>query len=98
MAKKKSEISRNIEVNPSYEPQDDGELEGEESGTYFDYTCTAFTVSRNENGKFDLLVIRIDEDTDQAIIEREETRYDSVSRALMDIQVRMEQELTKRGT
>lgn len=90
MAKKSKEVVEEV--------QDLGaDLEGEAGEAYFDYSCSAFTVSRNANGTFDLLVIRIDEDTDQAVVERETTRYDSISRALMDIKVRMEQELTKRG-
>lgn len=96
MAKKKSEVSRNVEVNPSYEPQDDGELEGEESGTYFDYNLTAYSVVKNDNGTYDLLLVRVDTDTDQAVVEREATRYDSIQRAILDIRVRTEQELIGR--
>lgn len=86
MAKKTKIVEEAVDLNE--------ELEGEASEiTWFDYDASAYTVLRNENGTFDLAIIRIDSDTNQAIIEREPTRYDSVLRALLDIGLKNEQEI-----
>lgn len=94
MAKKKKDVE--VEID---ETELDSDLEGEAGDdTWFQYDAEAFTVLRNEeNGRFDLVTIKINSQTNEVALERENTRYDSISRAIMDIQVRMEQELTKRG-
>lgn len=95
MSKKKD--FRDTDFEPTYEPQDDSELEGEESGTWFPFNAEAYTVDKKADGNYDLLVVKINTENDTATVERVPTRYNTVQRALMDIQVRMEQELTKRG-
>ena len=101
MAKKgKKDIVRNeTELLSESDFTADNELEGEASEeTWFEWDIEAYTVARNPNNNtFDLLKVQINSETNLAVVERETTRYDSVSRALMDIKVRMEQELTKRG-
>lgn len=68
--------------------------ENEEPVEIFEYNCTAFMPVFNEaRGAYDLLYVRIDTDNDTAIIEREQTRYDSVQRAILDVKLRYEKEL-----
>jgi hypothetical protein len=93
MAKKKD--YNNTEFEPTYESQEDNELEGEEGDAWFPYDVSAYMPVYNKKRKaYDMLVVRINSETDESQVEREETRYDSIQRALLDVKTRVEQELT----
>lgn len=53
----------------------------------FNHDATAYThVYNKERKKYDILIIKIDTNTDKTIVEREELRHDSEVRARMEVQ------------
>ena len=69
----------------------------EESGiAVFEYDDTAYLPVWNETRKaYDMLLIRINVGSEQCVIERESTKYDSKHRALADVLSRYQDKFLK---
>lgn len=74
------------------------EDQADEETVVFEYDTTVYGATKNpETGRYDILLIRVNTETDQAVVEREPTRRDSIGPVLLDITIRTEQEFTKKG-